>query len=282
MRLNYTAIVPLLFTLVAFILTLLCIFAGSKPGYVANGDMLTLNTSMLGHTTLNTSKTSSSLINSIASTIKGDINDVITTVTKDLGIHDFYSAHVMNYCEGYYTPTAFANTTVQPSQNITKCSNQTRMFHFDPAAVIQSELKPGVNLTSLKWPSAIEDGIHAIEVASKVMFVLYCMAAATAGVAFLGAIAGFLTGAKLIALANTLLCLIGFMASMVASAISTAIINNVVSTFNKHGNDIGIYAYKGMTFIGMTWAATILIILSAVAWIFESLLHKRRAAASFP
>ncbi len=155
------------------------------------------------------------------------------------------------------------------------------MFHFDPAAVIQSELKPGVNLTSLKWPSAIEDGIHAIEVASKVMFVLYCMAAATAGVAFLGAIAGFLTGAKFIALVNTLLCLIGFLALMIASAISTAIINNVVGTFNKHGNDIGIYAYKGMTFIGMTWAATILIILSAFAWIFESLLRKRRAAAPF-
>ncbi len=282
MRPNYTAIVPVLFSFVAFILSMLCIFAGSKPNYMEGANMLTLNTSMLGHTTLNTSTSSSSLINSITSTIKGDINDAISVVTRDLGIHDFYSAHVLDYCEGYYTPTAIANATVQPTQNITKCSNQTRMFHFDPAAVIQSELKPGVNLTDLKWPSAIQDGIRAIEVASKVMFVLYCMAAATAGVAFLGAIVGFLTGAKLVALANTLLCLIGFMASMIASAIATAIINNVVNTFNKHGNDIGVYAYKGNTFIGMTWAATILIILSAFAWIFESLMHKRRAGSSLP
>ena len=281
MRPNFTAIVPLLFSFVAFILSMLCIFAGSKPNYLESANMLTLNTSMLGHTTLNTSKSSSSLINSIASTVKTDINAAISSVTRDLGIHDFYSAHVMDYCEGYYTPTPFANMTVQPSQNITKCSNQTRMFHFDPAAVIQSELKPGVNLTDLKWPTAIQDGIRTIEVASKVMFVLYCMAAATTGIAFLGAILGFLGGGKL-ALANTLLCLIGFMALMIASAIATAIINNVVNTVNKHGNDIGVYAYKGNTFIGMTWAATTLIILSACAWILESLVHKWRDATYVP
>ena len=37
-----TAVVPLLFSLVAFILSLLCVFAGSKRGYLENGDLLTV------------------------------------------------------------------------------------------------------------------------------------------------------------------------------------------------------------------------------------------------
>ena len=37
-----TAVVPLLFSLIAFILSLLCVFAGSKRGYLENGDLLTV------------------------------------------------------------------------------------------------------------------------------------------------------------------------------------------------------------------------------------------------
>jgi hypothetical protein len=43
------AVVPVLFTLVAFILTLLCIFAGNKPGYLENANMLTVCSDMRGY-----------------------------------------------------------------------------------------------------------------------------------------------------------------------------------------------------------------------------------------
>ena len=46
-------------------------------------------------------------------------------------------------------------------------------------------------------------------------------------------------------------------------------INKVVNVVNEHGNDIGVVAYKGNTFIGMTWAATVLIVLAGGAWVFE-------------
>ena len=54
---------------------------------------------MLGRFTVNTSETESSLLNSIENSIKGNINDLIDDVAKRLNIHDFYSAHIMNYCE---------------------------------------------------------------------------------------------------------------------------------------------------------------------------------------
>lgn len=37
-----SALVPLLFSFVAFILSMLCIFAGSKTGYLENANMMTV------------------------------------------------------------------------------------------------------------------------------------------------------------------------------------------------------------------------------------------------
>ncbi len=54
---------------------------------------------MLGRLTLNTSKTSSSLLNSIGNSIKGEVNDLVADITRKLNIHDFYSAHLLDYCE---------------------------------------------------------------------------------------------------------------------------------------------------------------------------------------
>jgi hypothetical protein len=54
---------------------------------------------MLGQKTLNTSKTSSSLLKSIENDVHKGINNVIADLAKELNIHDFYSAHILDYCE---------------------------------------------------------------------------------------------------------------------------------------------------------------------------------------
>lgn len=58
---------------------------------------------MLGRTSLNTSKTSSSILKSIKNTIQKDVNEAISDVAKALNIHDFYSAHMLDYCEVRYS-----------------------------------------------------------------------------------------------------------------------------------------------------------------------------------
>ena len=160
---------------------------------------------MLGETFLNTSSTSSSFLNSLEGAIGGEINSAIGDVARVLDIHDFYSAHILDYCEGYYTPTAVKNATTNPSKNVTRCSNHTALFSFNPTAILQSELRTGVNLSDLQWPSGIEDAVEAIEVASKAMFILYCIGAGFAGLAFLGAIVGVLSGGRLSSLLNFVL-----------------------------------------------------------------------------
>ena len=56
---------------------------------------------MLGRTTLDTSKTSSTVLKTIKNTIQKDVNEAISDVAKTLNIHDFYSAHILDYCEVY-------------------------------------------------------------------------------------------------------------------------------------------------------------------------------------
>lgn len=267
---RFSALFPLLCSLSALILTLLCLFAGSSESFLPNAELLTLNTSRLGHTSLfNTSDGDGGFISNLINGIEGDINDLINNATSDIAaafdLHDFYNAHIMNYCEGYF----IGNDTPGAKENITHCSNRTAFFHFDPTAIIQSELAPSLNLSDLHWPSEIEDAVKTIEVASKVMFVFYILAILFAGFSLLGAIWGVFSSGRLSAFINFLLDMLAFLTIGIASAISTAIIVKAVNAVNKYGEDIGLAASKGKTFLGMTWAATALMLLASFVWVAE-------------
>lgn len=55
----------------------------------------------------------------------------------------------------------------------------------------------------------------------------------------------------------------------------SVIINKVVNAINKHGHDIDIAAYKGNTFLGMTWSAVVLVFLAGIAWTCEFVVGRR-------
>ena len=65
---------------------------------------------------------------------------------------------------------------------------------------------------------------------------------------------------------------------LLASSIATILISKVVHVLNEHGNDIGVYAYKGKTFIFMTWAATLLNLIAGLYWMWEFIRERRREA----
>lgn len=49
----------------------------------------------------------------------------------------------------------------------------------------------------------------------------------------------------------------------------------MVKAINDHGNDIGVYAYKGQTFINMTWAATLLVLVTGFMWTYEFIQQRK-------
>jgi hypothetical protein len=283
MRLS--AIFPLLCSLAALILTLLCLFAGTTKSFLPNADLLTLNASRLGHTTLfNTTDGDGGFFSNLLNNIEGDLDNLINNATSDiaddLNLHDFYSAHIMTYCEGFYEDNG--NTTdSHAKENITYCSNRTALFHFDPTAIIENELAPGVNLSDLHWPQGIEDGIRAVELASKVMFVFYVIGITFAGFAILSAVWGVFANGRMSAFVNWVLDVLAFLTIGIASAIATIIIVKAVHVINKYGNEIGIAAYKGKEFLAMTWAATAIMLLASLMWIAECCAGRRRNKRGF-
>ena len=69
---------------------------------------------------------------------------------------------------------------------------------------------------------------------------------------------------------------------MGASATATGIINKVVENVNTHGSSVGLSATKGTTFIGMTWSADILMLLTGFAWLFFFIKGRREAMSYIP
>ncbi|OJD33838.1 sur7 protein [Diplodia corticola] len=297
-----SALFPALCAMAAVILGFLCIFAGHKKDFMEDYHILTLNTSRIGQNILSELSDSSSssssgllgLIENATSSISSEltdslnnaVNSVAESIAEDIGLSDFYSAHLMDYCWGDYTPQAVANASVSASQihkNVSACSNSTAMFHFDPTAVLEKSLNEsglGITLDDLNWPDDIQQGLDALRIAYKAMFVLYCIAVGTSFLVLFGSVAGvFLASGRLSAFFNVMIAILAFLAFGIASAIATAIAVKGSDVINQYGNDIGIEAHRGGKFMAISWAGTGVLFLAILAWCVECCIgrrHKKR------
>lgn len=190
--------------------------------------------------------------------------------------------HLLDYCEGFYTPTSLPNATVHKSeikQNVTGCSNRTAGFQFDPEAALQRELNKshtGFTLQDLHWPKQVNQGIHTLRIAQKAAFVLYCIAAALILFASLISLLSLFVHGRVFAVVNTLLWILAFIASVLASAITTAVATKARNVVNKHGRSVGVEASRGGRFMALSWVATALCFLNVFVWVFECLRGRRR------
>ncbi|KAL2012644.1 hypothetical protein VTN00DRAFT_169 [Thermoascus crustaceus] len=242
-------IAPTVCAFVAFILSILCLFAGSQKNLIEGADILTLNTSMLGR----------------MQEFDTSVEVAISNIASD-GIRDFYSVHVMAYCEGYFEPSAAISLQNPiPKRNVTGCSNRTALFNFHPSEALSRDLKPGANLSDLNWPNAIDDDFKVLDVTNKTMAVLYIIGTAATGVAVLAGGWLIFSGGRLEAIAEVVFTIIGFIALGISSAIATVVAFKFVDLVNRHGKDIGVSATRGSQFLGMTWAAVALLSIGTIA-----------------
>lgn len=308
-------IVPLVLALAAFILGFLCIFAGNKTSFMQDYPVLTLNISRIGQSISASSlfdkrsgirdSLSSSLdslhdsaseakgdvtnaiegkVDNITDTIKGEAqelaNDAAASVAKGLGLRDFYAVHILNYCQGYYTPGPVKNATVKKiGRNTTTCKDPTAMFAFDPTQALITNLNETVNgslsekraqqiLDAVNWPESLQDSMDDLKVVFKAQFVLYCIAIGFTFLTILSCLFWFLRDGRVGPLANIVTASLAFLFMGVASAIGTAIAVKGAHKINKHGNRIGIEGQRGDGFLGLTWAATACLFVAAIAGCF--------------
>ncbi|KAL5116280.1 hypothetical protein ACEQ8H_005838 [Pleosporales sp. CAS-2024a] len=284
-----TALIPVLCCIAALVLSFLCLFAGHKASYMEHYHLLTLNTSLLGETLLNdtrstnTGNTITNLLNSIPNAIEGAINDQIGEITARIGIEDFYSMHMLDYCYGQYVPGEVANATLKQSEihkNVTGCSASKAMYKFDPTQIVQDALNKTtgnrVTLDDLRWPDDIRTGTRALNALMAAMFVLYVVAICFIFVALAAAILAVLASGRLSACVNFLVATLALLAIGLASALVTAVMVRATDLINKYGNRIGIVATRGGKFLALTWAATALMLIVVLLWIVEFCIGRRR------
>ncbi|KAI9835513.1 MAG: hypothetical protein M1819_001964 [Sarea resinae] len=279
--LRLTALLPLLCAIGALILSFLSLFAGWTKGFLQDAPILTLNTSEIGHNLIGSSSSSnpfSSFLHNLTNPLLQGIDNDITSIAHEIGIHDFYTAHIMDYCEGYYLPNATSKHP-KPHKTTTRCSNHTAFFHFDPAAIISSELNDSITLQDLKWPNDIQHELKILKVAERAMFVLLCIGIGFTALTMFGSLIGLFAAGRLIAFTNWVLSILSFLTLAIAVSIITAVAVKATSAINKYGKGIGISASKGGRLLGMTWAAVGLMLLASCVWIFECVLGSRAARA---
>lgn len=93
----------------------------------------------------------------------------------DLGLQDFYTVHVLTYCEGSFGSDG--------QHDVSRCSKRTAPFAFNPAKVLK--FKNGFNVSDINWPDTITDDFGVMEVTTKAMSVLYIIGVVATGVTFL-------------------------------------------------------------------------------------------------
>jgi len=291
-----SALFPMACTITAFVLGMLCLFAGHKRGFMEDYHILTLNSSTLGHNLIPTPTTTdsgsiatatsvgsffSALANNVTGELEGelgqlesDLNDIVGDVADklagELGISQWYSIHLMDMCEGMYNPNA---TEKGAHKNVTHCTNETAMHHLDITSLISSELSLGpfnLSLDDINWPDDIQNGLNSLNVAMDATFVLYAIGIAAAGCAIIAAFpAFFLHGSRLISFGNWGLASLSFFAFLIASIIITIIQKKATHDINKYGNEIGLYAYRGTKYLIITWVAAAVMFLASCAWVVE-------------
>jgi len=199
-----------------------------------------------------------------------------------LGIKQWYSLHLMDLCEGTYTPNA---THKNAHLNVSTCSNQTAMYHFDISKQLNQELEIGplhINLSDIDWPSDIQSGLNDLNTALDATFVLYAIGIAAAGCAIIASlVAFFLHGSRLISFGNWGLASISFVTLLIASIIITIIQSKATHLINKYGNEIGVYAYKGEKYLVLTWVAVACMFLASMAWVAEFCVGKRNRGREY-
>ncbi|KAF2084009.1 hypothetical protein K490DRAFT_59963 [Saccharata proteae CBS 121410] len=222
-------------------------------------------------------------LSNLTSSLNSDLNSLISSIARDLGLSDFYSAHLLTYCSGTYTPQPVPNASVPLSsirKSTTYCSAPSADFQFNPTAVLSDALANAtgldITLDDLDWPAGITAKLNELRAAWSAAIAFYILAIAFTFLALFAAIAVLFTApashrgttttatttrttngrrASFLPPIHLALHATAFLSLLLASAIVTTIAIDATTAINKFGNAIGVAAVRGSGLLGLTWAA---------------------------
>lgn len=138
--------------------------------------------------------------------------------------------------------------------------------HFDISDQLGKELQLGqlhLDLSAIRWPSDIQNGLNTLSAALDTLFVLYAVGATATGLVILSTLITLVSRtSRFSSCDNWGLLSLSFLSLLIASAVTTIVQKNAVAVINKYGNEVGVYAYKGDKYLLLTWAAVVVMFLA--------------------
>jgi len=276
---RFTAIFPILLSIAAFALSILVLLAGKDTSFLNDVFVLKIDTSqiatdidpsaVLRSAGIDPNNTGiSQLDDIIASLSADDLGRQLNTAAHELGLHDFYSAHVSTWCEGTLLSdnATTATNSSDVEQRVTVCTRPAYPFSFNPIAILESELLQGLTLEQVGFPTAdVDRVVSALEAAYKAMSICYLVGTILAGVSIVTGLVAF-RPSRLLEAVNHLVALLAFVLLGVGSAIATTIAIRVKDVFNQRAAAVNVSATHSVRFLGMTWAAVVCMLLVSLLW----------------
>ncbi|KAK5651504.1 hypothetical protein OQA88_11958 [Cercophora sp. LCS_1] len=298
--------IPIVTSLAAFILVLLALLAGSRPGFMENYDVISFNTSALGQDVIlrqnkdpdeptptsgtlcdkldgilgRTCSSATAAIDSLQSDIADVINDVGNEIADELadrlGIHEFYSLHALTICEGDFTPNA---TAPGADRNVTEC-HKGFTNGYNISAMLDRGLQLGpyrLTLNDLGFTDDMQDAIDTLNTVLKAFTALLIVAVGFTGLSLLASVAAlFLIPRRErgTVLTNLILASAALLFLILSGLIGTIGGHIAAQKANEKGKEIGLSATPGKGFVIVTWVAVGLMFIVFGYWLWQLLRHK--------
>ncbi|KAF8253742.1 hypothetical protein K440DRAFT_575643 [Wilcoxina mikolae CBS 423.85] len=173
----------------------------------------------------------------------------------ELGIKDFYSSYMWNFCAGH----------VDNSKNIWTidgCTNPKAGYAFDVEEIVQTDARRPVS-----FPTEVHKVQKAINAVSKFMAACYVLGAAATIVTFFVGWFGLLS--RWGSCVTTIFADVAFGFLLTASLCSTILAYSLAGAYSKTVNLFGVRATVGKHFISTTWFCTAFAFAAAIFWMMS-------------
>lgn len=163
---------------------------------------------------------------------------LVNSIARGLGLHDYYQPGLWNYCEGFN------------DEGITFCSTPKSYYWFNPVNIILNELLSGATIA---LPSEITQILGILKICSNIMFAFFLAGTVVSfSMVFLSPLAIF---SRWWAIPMTLVSFLTFLIVLVASVIAS-VISFVFKYAATAQSSLNIHASVGTRMFVFMWVAT--------------------------
>ncbi|CAI4214826.1 unnamed protein product [Parascedosporium putredinis] len=281
-------IAPLVFLVAGFVLVNLTLFAGDKAGFMEEYAIVRINMSDFGKNLFSDANGSEenkdddddkSSVGDILSGIIDDVKDkaadtlnqvgnrIAGRLTEELGIEEWYSIHIQEFCQGN-----FRNGSA--SFDVLNCTMSRPGSRINLTEILDGEMAVGpidLSLADFRWPAGIQRQVSKLNSALHAVFVFYVLAVALAGAAVIcNAVILFLPAfTPILIIANAVLAGLASVNIGLGSTITTVMGGLVAETITDLGEFVGVTAVQGTQFLALTWVAFGVVTVAAAYWANE-------------